>query len=164
MAEKFGALAICFNVINGVGRGGSHYAQKYYPAKNDVGIVLRGLRDMAIAGRGTEVVIGDFEEREYLHISSKITGSTQMSRRNPGLCKAGIYALAVDEDGKVYSCLRGLQTRSFPIGDAKKQSLVEIWNASGWNEFRDLKLPRVACRIEEIERRPLTKASATSTN
>lgn len=152
LAEEVRAEAIVFNPINSVGRGGAPTTREFYPAQGELWATLSRLQAIARQGRGVEIVIGDYEEREYTHILSKIEGSTQMSRRHVGFCKAGTYALAIDADGKVYSCLRGLQTRTYPIGDLAADTLPTVWADRKWLPFISMTAAPVPCRIEALER------------
>jgi MoaA/NifB/PqqE/SkfB family radical SAM enzyme len=150
IGKEVGANCIVVVPIASVGRGASKASQKYFPKNRDITEALEKARLRAFHEGGPDMMLANVEEHEMLEIHQTFSGATQMSRRHPGFCKAGIYAMAVDEDGVAYSCLRGLQTRIHPIGDLKFQSLPEIWSRKQWGPFRDPSLPRVPCRVEHI--------------
>jgi MoaA/NifB/PqqE/SkfB family radical SAM enzyme len=148
IATEVGANTLVFGPMGGVGRGATTAAQKYYSPAADVWKALEEVIGLAKhKTTGPEIVVANYEEREVLEFQNgKI-----MSRRPPGLCKAGIFGLAVDEDGTVYPCLRGLQSRIHPIGKLTTHSIQELWRSQLWSPFRDKKLARVPCRVEAIE-------------
>jgi MoaA/NifB/PqqE/SkfB family radical SAM enzyme len=152
LAEHAGAFRLIIVPMAAVGRARSQPAKSYFPDSGRLRRALAQVRDVALKTPGLDVIIGsgDPEFRELVTIEDRHSGATAMSRRNPGLCKAGVYSMAVDADGTVYSCLRGLQERIHPIGNIKSQTLLEVWESTLWNDFRDLSISMVPCRVEEI--------------
>jgi MoaA/NifB/PqqE/SkfB family radical SAM enzyme len=148
IATDLGANTLVFGPMGGVGRGATKPAQKYCAPATEVWKALEEVIALAKQKKGgPEIVVANFEEHEVLEFQNgKI-----MSRRPPGLCKAGIFALAIDEDGTVYPCLRGLQSHLHPIGALTTQSMEDLWRSQSWSPFRNKKLPRVPCRVEAIE-------------
>jgi MoaA/NifB/PqqE/SkfB family radical SAM enzyme len=143
-----GANTIVFGPMGGVGRGATAPAKKYH---SPAAVVWNALEEIIGIGKeiqgGPMLVVANYQEREVLLLQN----GKVMSRRHPGLCKAGIFALAIDEDGTVYPCLRGLQTRIHPIGSLNENSIGELWRSKRWACFRNKKMPLVPCRVEAIE-------------
>ena len=155
IGKKVGARVVVLCPMAAVGRGSSKASQKYFPTNGAIQMALEKMRIRGLNESGPELTLAtNIEEREMLDINKTFSGVTQMSKRTPAFCKAGIYAMAVDQDGLAYSCLRGLQTRIHPIGDLKLQSLQEVWSGKMWSPFRDPSLPKVPCRVENIESNP----------
>ncbi|WOJ88363.1 radical SAM protein [Methylocapsa polymorpha] len=152
LANKVGAARLVVVPISAVGRAKSLGSSGQFPLRERMSNAITSLRRAAMETPGLDVIIGnpDPAVRELVTIKDRHSGATAMSKRNPGLCKAGVYSMAVDEDGSAYSCLRGLQERIYPIGNLKSQTLAEVWSTLGWNEFRDTNKPMVPCRVEEI--------------
>jgi MoaA/NifB/PqqE/SkfB family radical SAM enzyme len=148
IATDVGANTLVFGPMGGVGRGATTPAQKYCAPATEVWKALEEVIGLAQQRKGRpEILVANFEEHEVLEFQNgKI-----MACRPPGLCKAGIFGLAVDEDGTVYPCLRGLQSRIHPIGTATTHTIADLWRAQSWAPFRNKKLPRVSCRVEAIE-------------
>jgi AdoMet-dependent heme synthase len=148
IGERVGARRVIIVPMAAVGRAATPTAKSHFAKSELLSTALKRIRDAAESSAGPDVIIGDATTKEILSINDRDTGATAMSKRNPGLCKAGTYSMAVDEDGKVYSCLRGLQSRIYPIGDLLTDPLVKIWNSSRWNPFRDTTITPVPCRVE----------------
>ena len=148
IATDLGANTLVFGPMGGVGRGATAPAQKYSAPATDVWKALEEVIGLAKQKKGgPDIIVANFEEHEVLDFQNgKI-----MSHRPPGLCKAGIFGLAIDEDGTVYPCLRGLQSHLHPIGTLTTQSIEDLWRSQLWSPFRNKKLPRVHCRVEAIE-------------
>jgi MoaA/NifB/PqqE/SkfB family radical SAM enzyme len=156
LANDVGASKLVIVPMAAVGRAKSPGSSEQFPIQEDLLHAVSELQKIAMESPGLDIIIGnpDPSNRELIAISDRSSGVTAMSKRNPGLCKAGVYSMAVDEDGLVYSCLRGLQERIYPIGDLKQQCLSDIWSKVAWDEFRDTGKPMVPCRVEEIGNRP----------
>lgn len=154
IAHKVGASRAIFVPMSRVGRANSIPSQKYFSEKRALDVSIEKLRRASIELPGPEVVLSsaDVDVRVIVKISGKHDGATAMSKRNPGLCKAGIYSMAIDEDGLAYSCLRGLQERIFPIGDLTREPMTDIWRSAKWTPFRDTSIPLVPCRVEDLKR------------
>ena len=150
IGQDVGASTIVFVPITAVGRGASAPTQKYFPENATLWATMNRIRSLSFETAGPRVVIADFHKREQIEIGNRYSGATLTSRRAPGLCKAGVFALAIDEDGRVYSCLRGLQSRIYPIGDLTTHTLQEVWASLNWEPFRDSSQPMVPCRVEHI--------------
>lgn len=54
----------------------------------------------------------------------------------PRCCPAGITVLAISATGKVYPCIDALDSPLVEMGDATKESLIEIWKSERWSFFR----------------------------
>jgi MoaA/NifB/PqqE/SkfB family radical SAM enzyme len=152
LGEELGAAKLIFSPMYSVGRAATPLGHKYFAQRDLLKATMDRLLRLSQEGAGPDVILGDPTEKDQWGTTNRHSGPTPMSRRHPGLCKAGTYGLAVDEDGLAYSCLRGLQTRIFPIGDLREQTLLEVWESDRWRAWRDPSLPRVPCRVEEIER------------
>jgi MoaA/NifB/PqqE/SkfB family radical SAM enzyme len=149
IALKVKAAMLVFVPMVAIGRGAKPSSAKYHSSAIEMKDALAEVVAWARAGHdGPEIVIGNYEEKEVTEYQK----GRAMSKRPQGFCKAGTFALAVDEDGMVYPCLRGLQTKVHPIGNIIKSSFSEIWRAAAWSPFRDKTLPRVPCRVEAIEK------------
>ena len=130
IAKEVGAKTLVLVPMAAIGRRASNGSKKYFPKNRDLLKAFEKMRIRGLQELGPKLCLGsNFDEREMIEIDRTHSGATQISKRPPGFCKAGIYGMAVDQDGLAYSCLRGLQTRIHPIGDLKKQSLQEIWSA-----------------------------------
>jgi MoaA/NifB/PqqE/SkfB family radical SAM enzyme len=148
IATAVRARAIVFGPMGGVGRGATPPARQYHPSAHDVWSAMENIIELAKHRTGRpDIIVARYEEREIIEFQN---GKIKL-RRPPGLCKAGIFALAIDEDGIVYPCLRGLQSRIHPIGNAALSSLQELWHSHVWSQFRNNRLQRVPCRVEAIE-------------
>ena len=155
LAEDVGANRLVVVPIAAVGRARSKHTERYFPSQVHMSEAIMELKRLAMRTEGLDVVIGNAEPsfKELTSIEKRYGGATAMSRRNPGLCKAGVYSMAIDEDGMAYSCLRGLQEQIHPIGSLSEQSLAQVWEAATWADFRSTSLPPVPCRVEELGRR-----------
>lgn len=148
IATEVRARAIVFGPMGGVGRGATPPAKQYQPSSHDVWSALENIIELAKHRTGRpDIIVARYDEREILEFQN---GRIKL-RRPPGLCKAGIFAFAIDEDGTVYPCLRALQSRLHPIGNATVTSVHELWRSREWSQFRNKRLPRVPCRIEAME-------------
>ena len=148
IAEDVGAKKLIVVPMVAIGRGKSHLSRKWFPKNSNLLLALDNLQSVANSTKGPELIIGNSNTKENIIISNRYSGATAMSKRNPGYCKAGIYSMAIDEDGVVYSCLRALQSKSCIVGDLKSQSLIDIWRSNNWKIFRDPTVKQVPCRAE----------------
>jgi MoaA/NifB/PqqE/SkfB family radical SAM enzyme len=150
LGVELGAFRVIVVPMVAVGRAALKAHKGHFPKSDALEAALGRIRHRAMNSPGPEIIVGNSDTKESVTIGDRYSGATAMSKRNPGLCKAGVYSMAVDEDGQVYSCLRGVQTKTFPIGDLKAESLNSVWTARRWASFRDVTIPRVPCRVEHI--------------
>jgi radical SAM protein with 4Fe4S-binding SPASM domain len=75
---------------------------------------------------------------------SKVDNSAQTS-----VCFSPMYNMMIMQDGKVIACACMDAIEQFEIGDAKKQSIIEIWTSSKMqvirNSFIKGNMPKICC-------------------
>jgi radical SAM protein with 4Fe4S-binding SPASM domain len=151
LSVDVGASRLVLAPIGRQGRGKLPVARKQYP---EVEKLIQIQKNMRVFDEDKlDIRFGVYDENEA-NEDGTYNGLPPAARQAPGLCIAGRNHLAIDQDGQVYSCLRGLQERIAPIGDVSQASIMDVWDSSNWDIFRDTTKKCVSCRIEHIAMHP----------
>lgn len=146
VASSYKAHDITFGVIDAVGRAESEHAEEYFPEDDELEKMYRKFDALVEKYPNIKATIDTGR-----HTAKQVEKGTSKSFRKTGLCKAGLFSLAINEDGTVYPCLRAIQTYVNPMGKFSEKTFTDEWHSDCWNIFRDERLPRVPCRVEAIE-------------
>jgi MoaA/NifB/PqqE/SkfB family radical SAM enzyme len=134
IAYKYFAGALYFVPLKALGRGRSAQAwtegmKTYLEVREEVDRIAPEFPGMSIS------FDEELDEEEF--------GPTQDKTRfhdtpcGYTTCMAGKNGLVVDDDGKVYGCMLGMQMKVHPVGSILENSIEEIWRNGDWGIYRE---------------------------
>lgn len=142
LAYEYKATKLIFRNIEMVGRG--TFARDYLLTREDELTIKQIVTDMSKKYPQLDI-LGGYSQSGPMANENRVDATYGMVS-----CMAGTFGMAIDHDGKVFSCVAARNWRVNPIGSILEDSVENIWRSPRWTFYRDTE--RYGCRAEDLHK------------